>query len=184
MRTFTPIFIILLTGIFLLQCTSDTEKTVISSDNSVSNKINITETMNAESDIETSLRDIITNGESGAAFVIFSLKGTEFYVQYALDQNGLNLNLPDGYVFTKNHFDKLENLLISENFEKKEPDNNNARDFISKLKERQFTIYDDGIYAQAGKDLNFIKRLTISTFNEVLEAEGTFELEVQIEING
>tara|TARA_B110001452_G_scaffold265296_1_gene269709 strand:- start:383 stop:670 length:288 start_codon:yes stop_codon:yes gene_type:complete len=95
MRTFTPIFIILLTGIFLLQCTSDTEKTVISSDNSVSNKINITETMNAESDIETSLRDIITNGESGAAFVIFSLKGTEFYVQYALDQNGLNLNLPD-----------------------------------------------------------------------------------------
>ena len=138
--------------------------------------------MDLKSIIDSSLTELVSKGKPGEGFVIFAIVGTDKYIQYALDGNGLTLWFPKTAFFSQEQHDEYQKLLISLDFELQQPENTPITEIILNLKEKQFTLADDGIYAQCGNNVNNISLLTFAFIEKVLWVEKPFEIKVSLQL--
>ena len=131
--------------------------------------------------IKEALAKMLKRGKRGLwGAVIFEEIGTDFFVQYSLDEKGFMLCFPEPdstakEVFNYDHFNNTINLLKSLKFElRKELD-------VGELNNNEFVITDDELYAKCGDDVDFIAYLSDRIFRDVFKTEDDYKIKIKVE---
>ncbi len=116
-------------------------------------------------------------------FVIFWNSGRDRFVQYGLEDEGMELAFPlDSSLFAKKPFaQKVKELLLSLNFREV-----SHKEYRNELEEGELFIHEeDGfIYAQFGEDSDFVAYLTNRIFKEIFKLEDDYKIDVELSLEG
>ncbi len=112
--------------------------------------------------------------------VTFEKEGT-FFITISFYEKGFMLFFPESTVFTDKHIEDVRELLESLQFE------DCVRKNIMRLEEKEFvfeksvTYTMGGIYAQCGKDTDFISFLIDRIYRDVLQSDNNYIIKTQFE---
>jgi hypothetical protein len=137
--------------------------------------------------IGSALAQILSKGKPGpfGAFVIFGGKSDYDYVQYALGEKGLLLNWPTVQKGGAERLPAFVSCLVQKGFQEIRPDSTipEAKQ-VEKLSIRQFMILSDGLYAEAGKDVEEITTLTLYLMRTIFKVLNEAEINITLELEG
>ncbi|MEX0621818.1 MAG: hypothetical protein WD187_02410 [Candidatus Woykebacteria bacterium] len=121
--------------------------------------------------IKEKLDELVGSGKRGAfgAFVSFYPKGMDHFVQFALDENSLIMDVP--FLF--------ENVDPAEKMEKMKQ----IRDLLESYNISPI-INDSAVQAECGFDSNLIAGITDRIFKQVFQTQDNYEIEVNLELEG
>ena len=165
------LFAVFVLGSLMLQCKPKTQKNDDSNNAAVG----------------SALAQILSKGKPGplGAFVIFGGKSDYDYVQYALHENGLLLNWPTVQKGGAERLPAFESCLVQKGFQKIQPDSTIPEaEQVEKLSIRQFVIQSDGLYAEAGKDVEEITTLTLYLMKTIFKVLNEAEINITLELEG
>jgi len=170
-KTICLLLVIFVQGSLLFQCKSKTQK-IDNSDNAA---------------VGAALSQILSKGKPGAcgAFVIFGGRSDYDYVQYALDEKGLLLNWPTIQKGGAERLPVFVSCLIQKGFQQIQPDAKVSEiEQVEKLSNGQFVVLNDGLYAEAGKDVAEIKTLTLYLMKTIFKVFKETEINITLELEG
>ena len=171
LKTICLLLAVLVPGSLLFQCKAKTQKNA-NSDNAV---------------VGPALGQILNKGKLGAfgAFVIFGGKSDYDYVQYALNDKGLLLNWPTMQKGGAERLPAFVSCLVQKGFQEIQPDATIPEaEQVEKLSIRQFIILSDGLYAEAGKNVEEITTLTLYLMKTIFKVLNEKEINITLELGG
>ncbi|MCX6553410.1 MAG: hypothetical protein NTZ12_00120 [Candidatus Aminicenantes bacterium] len=171
LKTICLLLAVLVAGSLLFQCKPKTQNND-DSDNAA---------------VGPALAQILSKGKPGplGAFVIFGGKSDYDYVQYALHEKGLLLNWPTVQKGGAERLPDFVSCLVQKGFQEIRPDSTIPEaEQVEKLSIRQFIILSDGLYAEAGKDVEEIKTLTLHLMKTVFKVLNETEINITLELEG
>jgi len=137
--------------------------------------------------VGSALAQILSKGKPGplGAFVIFGGKSDYDYVQYALHEKGLLLNWPTVQKGGAERLPVFVSCLVQKGFQEIQLDSTIPEaEQVKKLSIRQFIILSDGLYAEAGKDVDEIKTLTLYLMKTIFKVFNETEINITLELEG
>lgn len=144
----------------------------------ISDDLNIKYEGDPKMKIKSALDEVSLKGKKGKAFLIFDIKDTNFFIQFALQESGFVLYFPKSSIISDVHIKTLKGLLEKEGFQQAE-----SKDYES-LNNKEFYIDDKGLSANFGDRTSNIEELTIKIINDVFGIKENFDVNVDMALNG
>ena len=138
-----------------------------------------------EIDVKTALSELLTRGKVGAlgGFVVFVGKAELDYVQYALEADGLMLNWPTKQKGGAARLPGVINVLRKSGFAERKPiGDHDPRRQIDEMRKGQYIVFDDGLYAKAGKNVDELKSLTLALLKDVFGVTNENQISITLEL--
>lgn len=129
--------------------------------------------------VRTAIETLLAAAPEGqrAGFVIFDQGAALQYVQFALQENGLMLNHPTVQAGGVTALPHVRDVLLELGFLE-------AKGAVGDLRPNELVVYDDGLYANFGRDVSLAEAATKTCFQRAFGGFDEAKLSVNLDVEG